>query len=94
MFRAFPGDETAWYLPACGQLWLMSQNAFVINKALNLFGLDKFRSTPAYNSSTQMGVENFSDRSYSWGWGVNLSSAGVYKYGGCNNDYVRSVADL
>lgn len=94
MYRAFPGDKTEWYLPACGQLWIMSQNAFAINKALNDFGLAKFRSTPAYNSSTQYGVEKFSNRSYSWGWGVNLSSASVYKYGGCNNDYVRSVADL
>lgn len=94
MYRAFPGDKTEWYLPACGQLWIMSQNAFAINKALNDFGLAKFRSTPAYNSSTQYGVEKFSNSSYSWGWGVNLSSASVYKYGGCNNDYVRSVADL
>lgn len=94
MYRAFPGDKTEWYLPACGQLWIMSQNAFAINKALNNFGLAKFRSTPAYNSSTQYGVEKFSNSSYSWGWGVNLSSASIYKYGGYNNDYVRSVADL
>ena len=90
MYRAFRGDKTEWYLPACGQLWIISQNAFAINKALRIFGLDMFNSTPAYNSSTQYGV----DDSYSWGWGVNLSTAGVYMYGRCNNDYVRSVADL
>lgn len=94
MYRAFPGDKTDWYLPACGQLWLMSQNAFAINKAFNIFGLEKFRSTPAYNSSTQYGVYKSYDGSWSTGWGVNLSSASVYKYGGFNNDYVRSVADL
>lgn len=94
MYRAFPGDKTEWYLPACGQLWLISQNAFAINKALNIFGFEKFQVNPANNSSTQYGVYKSSDGSYSTGWGVNLSSAKVYKYGGFNNDYVRSVADL
>ena len=93
-FQAFQGDNTNWYLPACGQLWIISQNVFAINRALNNFGLERFHLPPSYNSSTQMGVERYFDRSYSWGWGVNLSSTGVYKYGGCNNDYVRSIADL
>ena len=76
---------TDWYIPACGQLYLIYQNKTKINSALSAIGGTQLAEWP-YWSSSEFGSIN--------GWGVYLDNGSVSASLKDYNYRLRLVRDL
>lgn len=74
-----------WYIPACGQLYLINQNKTNINTALNAIGGIQLTATYYWSSS---------EYNYSIGWYVNFNSGGEGTYVKTRYCRLRLVRDL
>ncbi|MGM9796073.1 MAG: fimbrillin family protein [Parabacteroides sp.] len=76
---------TDWYIPACGQLFLIYENKTDINTALSAIGGTQLTADHYWSSS---------ECSANSGWRVNLNNGNVNGPGESNGDRVRLVRDL
>ena len=76
---------TDWYIPACGQLYLIYQNISNINSALSVIAGTQLTATRYWSSSEFSSV---------YAWGVELDNGDVQEYSKSGPKRIRLVRDL